>query len=63
MQKVYDIHGMGIILVELAHWKVVDEILRVPREAPSAAMNARGSLRDTGHLNEIKISDREGMQI
>ena len=63
LQKVHDIYGLGIILGEVSYWQRTDEIPKVPKGEPEAAMNvvsnARCSLPDVDHLSDINIFARE----
>lgn len=35
-QKSHDIYSLGIVLVEIAYWKPIDEVMEVPKEARAA---------------------------
>ncbi len=59
LQKAHDIYGLELILVEISGWQRIDEIFKVPKGGPQAAVNvfsnARGSLLDVAHLDEVDI--------
>ena len=40
-QKSHDIYSLGIVLVEIAYWRSIDEILNVPRDVKKAVPNVR----------------------
>ncbi|KAK4192041.1 prion-inhibition and propagation-domain-containing protein [Podospora australis] len=58
-KKSFDIYSLGVLLVEIAHWKTLDKILdinlNVARGRPSVALRVRDSL-----LTEDQIADVGG---
>ena len=40
-QKSHDVYSLGIILVEIAYWKRIDEIMEMPREIKAARSRVR----------------------
>ena len=40
-QKSHDIYSLGIVLVEIAHWKSIDEVMDIPRDSKTARSRIR----------------------
>jgi hypothetical protein len=56
-KKSFDIYSLGVLFVELAHWKTIDAVLGIDlnraRGKPSVALGIRKSLLDPRRLGEI----------
>jgi hypothetical protein len=64
-RKSYDIYSLGIVLLEIAYWKPIDEILGIKDLAnakPSVTFKVRETLLDaqTGHMRRVRsrLGDR-----
>ena len=40
-RKAYDVYSLGIVLVEIAHWKRIDDIVKIPEEIRAANRTIR----------------------
>ena len=62
-RKSYDVYSLGIVLVEIAHWKRIDEIVKIPEDAKAAQRTIRNMrtvlLRDDSQKEiEALIGDK-----
>ena len=40
-RKAYDVYSLGIVLIEIAHWRRIDDIVKIPEEARAANRTIR----------------------
>jgi hypothetical protein len=63
-RKTYDIYGLGLVLLEIAHWKSLGELLSLPKNnlQPSDCASIREALigNKTGPLEQLR--DVAGMK-
>ncbi|POR37883.1 Uncharacterized protein TPAR_01908 [Tolypocladium paradoxum] len=55
-KKSFDVYGLGVVLVELAHWKHVDEVLRIDMRRARGDKEVVRQVRE-GLLAESSIAD------
>jgi len=59
-KKSFDIYSLGVLLVEIAHWKTVDDVLGIDvnaaRGRPSIALRVRAQLLDPDQVAEVGAS-------